>query len=73
MNRKSSNRFNQLKITEVGEDSVELVGDFADEIEELGNPFKIGFVAQGEDADMWRIWMVVKKRKFLRRQLKMLN
>ena len=40
------------KITEVGEDSVELVGDFADEIEEIGSPFKIGFVAQGEDADM---------------------
>ena len=42
------------KITEVGEDSVELVGDFADEIEEVGSPFKIGFVAQGEDADMWK-------------------
>ena len=33
---------------------VELVGNFAEMIEELGNPFKLGFAAQGEDTDMWK-------------------
>ena len=41
-------------LQEVGEDSVELVGEFAEMIEEMGNPFKIAFVVQGEDSEMWR-------------------
>ncbi|MEC7802297.1 MAG: response regulator [Verrucomicrobiota bacterium] len=41
-------------VEEVGEDTVELVGNFAEMIEELGNPFKLGFAAQGEDTDMWK-------------------
>ena len=41
-------------LEEVGEDSVELVGEFAEMIEEIGSPFKIGFVVQGEDSEMWR-------------------
>jgi hypothetical protein len=42
------------KLEEVGEDSVELVGDFAEEIEGMGNPFDIAFISQGEDSDMWK-------------------
>ena len=42
------------KLEEAGEDSVELVGEFAELIEEMGSPFKMGFVVQGEDADMWK-------------------
>ena len=42
------------KLEEVGEDSVELVGDFAEEIEAMGNPFDIAFISQGEDSDMWK-------------------
>mgnify|MGYP001312661737 CR=1 FL=1 len=42
------------ELEEVGEDSVELVGDFAEEIEGMGNPFSLAFVAQGEDSDMWK-------------------
>ena len=38
----------------MGEDSVELVGDFAEEIEGMGNPFDISFISQGEDSDMWK-------------------
>lgn len=41
-------------LQEVGEDSVELVGEFAEMIEEMGSPFKIGFIVQGEDSEMWR-------------------
>ena len=41
-------------LEEVGEDSVELVGEFAEMIEEMGSPFKIGFIVQGEDSEMWR-------------------
>ena len=41
-------------VEEIGEDSVELVGNFAEMIEELGNPFNLGFIAQGEDTDMWK-------------------
>ena len=41
-------------LEEVGEDSVELVGEFAELIEEMGSPFKMGFVVQGEDAEMWK-------------------
>ena len=41
-------------IEEVGEDSVELVGEFAELIEEMGSPFKLGFVITGEDSEMWR-------------------
>ncbi len=42
------------KLEEVGEDSVELVGDFAEEIEGMGNPFNIAFISPGEDSDMWK-------------------
>ena len=41
-------------LEEVGEDSVEMVGEFAELIEEMGSPFKMGFVVEGEDADMWK-------------------
>ena len=41
-------------LEEVGEDSVELVGEFAELIEEMGSPFKIGFVVGGEDSEMWK-------------------
>lgn len=42
------------KVNEIGEDSVELVGDLAEELEEFGNPFEIGFVSLSNDADMWK-------------------
>jgi CheY-like chemotaxis protein len=42
------------EIDEAGEDSVELVGEFAELIEEMGSPFRLGFVFQGEDAEMWK-------------------
>ena len=42
------------KVNEIGEDSVELVGDLVEELEELGNPFEIGFVSLSNDADMWK-------------------
>ncbi len=42
------------KLDEAGEDSVELVGEFAELIEEIGSPFKLAFVVQGEDAEMWK-------------------
>ena len=41
-------------LEEVGEDSVELVGEFAELIEEMGSPFKMAFVVHGEDAEMWK-------------------
>ena len=41
-------------IEEIGEDTVELVGNFAEMIEEFGNPFNLGFIAKGEDTDMWK-------------------
>ena len=41
-------------VEEVGEDTVELVGDFAEKAEEIGNPFNLGFVVQGEDTGMWK-------------------
>jgi hypothetical protein len=31
-----------------------LVGEFAELIEEMGSPFRLGFVFQGEDAEMWK-------------------
>jgi len=31
-----------------------LVGDLAEELEEFGNPFEIGFVSLSNDADMWK-------------------
>ena len=42
------------KLDEAGEDSVELVGEFAELIEEIGSPFKLAFVVEGEDAEMWK-------------------
>ena len=44
---------NLTLLEDVGEDAVELVGGFAELIEEMGSPFKLGFVVEGEDADMW--------------------
>ena len=41
-------------VDDVGEDVVELVGEFAELIEEMGSPFKLGFVIPGEDSEMWR-------------------
>ena len=41
-------------LEEVGEDSIELVGEFAELIEEMGSPFKLGFVVTGEDSEMWK-------------------
>ena len=41
------------KVKEIGEDSVELVGDLAEELEEFSNPFEIGFVSLSNDANMW--------------------
>ena len=42
------------EVEDVGEDAVDLVGELAELIEELGSPFKMGFVVQGEDAEMWK-------------------
>jgi len=42
------------KVKEIGEDSVELVGDLAEELEEFSNPFEIGFVSLSNDANMWK-------------------
>lgn len=39
---------------EVGEDIIELLGDFVEEIDEIGNPFKLSFVVRGEDPQMWQ-------------------
>ena len=41
-------------LEEVGEDSIELVGEFAELIEEMGSPFKLAFVVTGEDSEMWK-------------------
>ena len=41
-------------LSEVGEEEIEAVCEFAEEIEEVGNPFRIAFVAVGEDKEMWR-------------------
>lgn len=41
-------------LDEAGEDSVELVGEFAELIEEMGSPFKLAFVVTGEDSEMWK-------------------
>ena len=52
-------------VEEVGEDTVELVGNFAEMIEELGNPFKLGFAAQEKIQICGKTWMVVKNLRFL--------
>jgi CheY-like chemotaxis protein len=41
-------------VDDVGEDVVDLVGEFAELIEEMGSPFKLAFVVTGEDSEMWK-------------------
>ena len=40
-------------LEEVGEEAVEVVGEFAEKIEDMKLPMRGAIIATGEDADMW--------------------
>ena len=41
------------ELEEVGEEAIEVVGDFAEKIEDMSLPMRGAIVAVGEDAEMW--------------------